>query len=217
MMQQRPLVWLRPGEQFLWMLIEEGGQPRDVAEFRRVEQLSIRHQRTDVRLERAPTREPVLFCHHELRVGELRVRVRVAQFCETTLRLLAEPIDIGVIGKGQRSGRRSGRLVGHDTPSFLERAEPFQRPQSAVWARNEGSGRTVEGGLNPLRGPSAALAARDWMVPHTRRWDKRRGHECEPQAARVNVSTCRRVSHHRSKPNQPSIASLIPMHLPASD
>ena len=41
----------------------------------------------------------------------------LSQFCETTFRLLAEPIKIGATGKGQRSRRRPGRLIGHDTPS----------------------------------------------------------------------------------------------------
>ena len=37
----------------------------------------------------------------------------------------------------------------------------------------EGYGRNGEGGLNPLRGPSAALAAPGGIVAHKGRWDKR--------------------------------------------
>ena len=126
--QQRPLVRLRSDVQPVWMFVEQGGQDVHVAIPCCVDELSIHRQRIDVRLERPPARKPVPFGQLELRVGELRVRVGLAQFCETTFRLLAEPIKIGVIGKGQRSGRRPGRLIGHDTPSFLEREQALSAP-----------------------------------------------------------------------------------------
>jgi hypothetical protein len=113
-------------------------------------------------LERPPARKPVLCGQLELRVGELRVRAGLAQFCEATFRLLAEPIKIGVVGKR------------HTHLPSLKGRKPFQHPSSAVWARNEGYGRTVEGGLNPLRGRSAALTARGRMLTHKGRWDKQR-------------------------------------------
>ena len=64
----------------------------------------------------------------ELRVGELRGRVGLAQFFETALRLLAEPIEIGVVGQRQRSGRRPRGLFGHETPSFLRKGQALSAP-----------------------------------------------------------------------------------------
>ena len=180
------------------MFVEQGGQDVHVAIPCCVDELSVHRQRLDLRLELPPARTPILFCQLELRVRELRVRVGLAQFCETTFRLLAEPIKIGVIGKGERSGRRPGRLIGHDTPSFLERARPFQRPSSAVWARNEGYGRTVGGGLNPLRGPSAAPAALGRMVTHNGRWDKQS--DTNVKRPCVSASVPQKSSTHRNPP-----------------
>ena len=138
--QQRPLVRLRASVQLVRVLVEQRVSVVDVAFPCRVEQLAVHRQRVDVRLERPPARKPVLLGQVELRVGQLRGRVRLAQLVETALGLLAEPIEVGVVGKGQRSGRRPRGLFGHETPSFLRKgANPFSRPLSAAWARNRRS------------------------------------------------------------------------------
>src|SRR5258708_22356361 len=114
-----------------------------------------------MRLERPPAREPIVSGERELRVGQLRGWTLVPQSVQAALRLLAEPIEIGVVGKGQRSGRRSRDLFGHETPSFLGKgASPFSRPSSATGRGTEGCVTNYRDGLNPLRGPSASLVAR---------------------------------------------------------
>ncbi len=89
------------------MLLEERAQLRDVAVARGGEDLAVERERVDVRLERAPARKAELLGQRKLRVSELRVGIRFLEFFETTLGLLAEPIEIGVFGKR------------HATPSFL--------------------------------------------------------------------------------------------------
>ena len=90
------------------MLFEERGQLRDVAVARGREDLAVERQRVDVRLERTPARKAVLLGQRKLRVSELRVGIGLLDFFETTLGLLAEPIEIGVV-----------RDSGMTAPSFL--------------------------------------------------------------------------------------------------
>ena len=55
--------------------------------------------------------------------------VRLPQLFETSLGLLAEPVEVGRVGKRQRPRRRVLALFGHETPSFLgEGASPLMAP-----------------------------------------------------------------------------------------
>src|SRR5438270_8119938 len=126
--QERPRVWFLAGMELVGMLVEQRPQRSYVALPRCLEQLSLDAQRIHVRLERAPAREAVLLRELELGVGELRVGVRLPQLLETSLGLLAEPVEVGRVGKRQRS-RRVLALFGHETPSFLgESASPLMTP-----------------------------------------------------------------------------------------
>src|SRR5919201_1145468 len=92
-----------------------------------------------MRLERAPARKSVLFRELELRVGELRGTVGLAQRFEAMLRLFTEPLEAWFFRKRQRIGGSPGWLSGHQTPSFLRKsANPFIRPASADGRGTEG-------------------------------------------------------------------------------
>src|SRR5205807_678911 len=109
-----PRVRFLAGMELVGMFVEQCPQRSYVALPRCLEQLSLDAQRIHVRLERAPAGEAVLLRELELSVGELRGGVRLPQLLETSLGLLAEPVEVGRVGKRQRSRRRVLALFGHE-------------------------------------------------------------------------------------------------------
>ncbi len=79
------------------MGVEQGAQGHRVPLPRRIEQLPVQRQRIDVGLERTPAGEPVPPGDLELRVGQSRRRVSLAQLVEPALGLLAKPVEVGSI------------------------------------------------------------------------------------------------------------------------
>ena len=125
--QQRPLVRLDSDVQPVWMLVEQGGQ--DVSRrhcVRRSTSCPFTVSESTCALSARQLENPNCFASSNCASASLRVRVGLAQFCETTFRLLAEPIKIGVIGEG--------RECSTDLLSF-EREQALSAPISAVWAR----------------------------------------------------------------------------------
>jgi hypothetical protein len=115
-MKERPLVGPGAGLYPVWMLVEQRRQALEASVSSGIEQLTVEAQRVDVRFEGPPAREAVAARNLELRVGQLSVRVRAAEFFMMPLRLLAEPIEVGMLGE----------RFGHDGPSFLRKGGPFR-------------------------------------------------------------------------------------------
>jgi hypothetical protein len=135
-MKQGVLVGLVAGVDRLGMLVEQRRQCLDVAFLGGLEQLAFQRQRVNVRLERTPAGESVLFGEVELRVGELGFGIGLPQLSETLFRLFAQPIEAGGVRQGKRRGRRLGSLFGHVSPSFPLKGRALScRPWSAIRAR----------------------------------------------------------------------------------
>src|SRR5690606_25586747 len=85
----------------------------------------------DVRLELAPAREPVLARDGELRVRELRFRLRATELCELLLRGLAEPLEVGTWGQRRcRHGRPPSRAPGVRGSRAGRRSDAAARDQA---------------------------------------------------------------------------------------
>lgn len=75
-------------------------------------------------------------------------------------------LEMGIVRERQRSGPRVLGLFGHELPSFPSRgSEPFYAARCPHVGRGiEGHVKNCKSGLNPLRGPSAALTAPNAMT-----------------------------------------------------
>src|SRR3954447_26626481 len=85
-------------------------------------------------LERTPALEAILAREGELRIGQPRRGLVLAELRQMLLRMLAEPFEAGGVWEYAR-GRGPGGLVGHDSPSSRERPGLSVAPVRG-WARD---------------------------------------------------------------------------------